>query len=153
MSKLHIIGWRERIDLPDWEIEGLLAKSDTGANSSAVDVAWLEELPGDRVRFGVRRSRKFPDRITELEAPIARTTRIRSSNGQRAHRVFVATRMRVGRVEKTVEFGLVCRKRMICRVLLGRKALEGDFLVDCSERHVHADERAVRRKKKDKPKS
>lgn len=138
MKDFHIIGWRERIDLPQWKIQGLLAKSDTGANSSAIDVAWLEELPEERVRFGVRCSQKDPQKIREIEAPVLRRTRIRSSNGQRAHRIFVITKMRIGVVSKRVEFGLVCRKNMICRVLLGRKALEGDFLVDCSERHIHA---------------
>ena len=138
MKKLQVIGWRERIDLPDWGIRGLLAKSDTGANSSAIDVAWFEELPGDRVRFGVRRSRKYPDRVKEIEADIARKTRVRSSNGESVERIVVATMIRVGPVSKEVEFSLVCRKEMLCRVLLGRKAIEGDFLVDCSERHLHA---------------
>jgi hypothetical protein len=140
MKKLHVIGWREKVNLPEWDIQGLLAKSDTGANSSAIDVAWLEEGGDGLVRFGVRLSRKYPDRIQVVESRIVRTTRIRSSNGVRAHRVFVETEILIGRVRKRVEFGLVCRKKMLCRVLLGRKALEGDFLVDCSDRHLHADD-------------
>lgn len=136
VKDLKTIGWREKVDLPDWGISNILAKSDTGALSSAIDVASVEELPGDRVRFEVRLSRKKPGRLQAVEADIVRRAQIRSSNGQDGERLIVATRLRVGNVTKEVEFGLVCRKRMICRVLLGRRALEGDFLVDCTTRHI-----------------
>jgi len=137
MNKQQVIGWRERIDLPDWDICGLLAKSDTGANSSAIDVAWIKELPGNRVRFGVRLSRKNTALVKEDEADILRKTRVRSSNGKSVERIIVATNIQMGPIFKQVEFGLVCRKKMLCRILLGRKAIEGDFLVDCPARHLH----------------
>ncbi len=49
-SKL-IIGWREVISIPEWGILKLRAKMDTGARSSAIDVASSEILPEGRVRF------------------------------------------------------------------------------------------------------
>ena len=52
-----IIGWRERVELPDWAIK-LKAKADTGAKSSAIDCAEITELPDNRVRFTVRLDRK-----------------------------------------------------------------------------------------------
>jgi len=59
-----------------------------------------------------------------------------SSNGQTTDRLFVETTLQIGSVRKQVEFGLVCRKKMLCRVLLGRQALANDFLVDCTEKHL-----------------
>ena len=47
------IGWRERVDLPDWHLRGVKAKIDTGANTSAIDVAQIEDLPNGDIRFEV----------------------------------------------------------------------------------------------------
>jgi hypothetical protein len=43
--------------------------------------------------------------------------------------------VRVGNVRRRIELSLVCRERMICRMLLGRLALDG-FLIDASSRYV-----------------
>jgi hypothetical protein len=134
-----IIGWREHIALPDWGVDGLLAKSDTGARASAIDVANLRELPNGRVRFEVitHRARKgHPRKSVEVEAPISRIKNVRSSNGHLQHRVAVKTLMKIGDVEQEVEFSLVCRRHMLCRVLLGRTALEDHFLVNSKERFL-----------------
>jgi hypothetical protein len=130
------IGWREYADFPDWHVRGIVVKADTGARTGAIDVAEIEELPGDRVRFTVRVTRKTGRVSRHLEADISRRSRVRSAFGQAHDRLFVETTVRMGEVSKTVELGLVCRKNMLCRVLLGRKALEGDFLVDSGLRYV-----------------
>lgn len=139
MNEMYHIGWKEKVDLPDWGISGLLAKSDTGAKSCAIDVTDLKELSGNKVSFHVRVKRKPEEVLTKVEADIVKRTNVRSSNGQRAERLFVKTRLKVGPVEKDVMLGLVCRKSMICRLLIGREALANDFLVDCSQKHLHKD--------------
>ena len=135
-----IIGWREVIAIPEWGIEALEAKADTGARTSALDVTQIDELSADRVRFQVALRRRKRKRRKSVEAPITRRSRIRSSNGQMEERLMVVATVKIGAIEKPVEFGLVCRKNMICRALLGRSALEGDFLVDPSIRHVFDDD-------------
>ncbi len=131
-----VIGWREKISLPDWKISGLVAKVDTGAKSSALDVLSVEELSEDRVRFTLALSRKGKGRERVIEAPIVRKTRIRSSTGKVQSRILVATRVELGSVTKLVEFSLARRKKMICRALLGRIALQGDFLIDPSVTYI-----------------
>ena len=132
----RVIGWREIVSISEWGIEALEAKVDTGARTSALDVARIEELPGNRVRFQVVLHRRKRKRRKSVEACISRRSRVRSSNGQMGERLMVVVNVKIGEVEKPVEFGLVCRENMICRALLGRSSLEPDFLVDPSIRHA-----------------
>lgn len=131
-----IIGWKEYAAFPNWHVRNIAIKADTGARTGAIDVAEIEELPGDRVRFAIRVSRVSNKKSRHIEAKIARRTRVRSAFGHAHDRLFVETTLKLGNVTKTVELGLVSRKKMLCRVLLGRKALEGDFLVDSGRRYL-----------------
>jgi hypothetical protein len=133
-SKL-VIGWRETISIPEWGITELRAKMDTGARSSAIDVASSEILPEGRVRFEVVLDRKKRDRKRIIEASISRRTAIRSSTGETRNRLMVLVKVKIGPIVKPVEFSLVCRENMLCRALLGRRALEGDFLIDATRKY------------------
>jgi hypothetical protein len=130
-----IIGWRETISIPEWGITELRAKMDTGARSSAIDVASSEILPEGRVRFEVVLDRKKRDRTRIIEASISRRTSIRSSTGENRNRLIVLVQVKIGPIVKPVEFSLVCRENMLCRALLGRRALEGDFLIDATRKY------------------
>lgn len=143
-KKLQVIGWKETVDLPDWGIASILAKSDTGARRSALDVHNVVELPGNQVQFDIILDRKDRSRIKTVVAPIDHQTHVRSSNGEQHERYFVRTNVIIHGREKEVEFSLVSRESMVCRILLGRKALEGDFLVDSSQKHVTGPRRKVR---------
>lgn len=144
LVKKKVIGWKETVDLPDWGIEHIVSKSDTGARRSALDVSNVVELPDKRVQFDIVIDRKDRSLTRTVVADIAHQTHVRSSNGQRHERYFVRTRVAIAGVAKEVEFSLVSRKSMICRILLGRKALEVDFLVDASVKHVSRARRKVR---------
>lgn len=127
-SEKIVIGRREVVRLPDWGVR-LRAKVDTGARTSALDVADVEPLSGGRVRFSIVLKRDRSRRV-RVEAPVARMGRVRPSSGQTQVRYFVETEIRLGDVVKTVELSLVPREGMLCRMLLGRTALARDFLVD-----------------------
>jgi len=127
------IGWREWVEFPDWSLK-LKAKADTGAKSSAIDCAEIIELPDNRVRFTVRLDRKEKKLIT-LEEDICLRKRVRSSTGHPTDRIFVETTLRLAGLEKKIIVSLVCRKRMIHRLLLGREALGSDFLVNSAVDH------------------
>lgn len=130
-----VIGWREVVALPDWGIEGIIAKIDTGARTSALHVENLRELPGNRVAFEVVLSRDDPDQRVPIESDLVRVTRIRTSTGHRQQRYVVSTTIRIGRHRRRVEVSLVRRHRMLCRMLLGRRALDG-FLVDAAVKYL-----------------
>jgi hypothetical protein len=133
-----LIGWTEYVDLPDWGVRRLLAKVDTGARSSALHVENIRELPSGIVRFDVVLHRARRDRRVHVRAHVSRRSRVRSSNGQLSPRLFVETTLRLGGVEKSIEVGLVDRTKMIHRMLLGRAALAGPFLVDVDHRMLQS---------------
>lgn len=124
-DSIPTVGWRERVDLPDWGFRRVRAKIDTGARTSAIDVAQIQELPDGRIRFEVV-SRVEPARKTRwVEATPVRTSIVKPSHGEPQQRYVCVTRLRMGEVERDIEISLVCRSGMLCRMLLGRTALEG----------------------------
>jgi len=133
-----LIGWRELIAIPEWGIAAIEAKIDTGARSSAIDVSELEELPDERVRFQVALDRRRAILSPFIETAICRRVRIRSSFGHTRDRLLVKARIRIGQLDKEIEIGLMPRRRMRSRMLLGRLALAGDFRVDPGRRYAIA---------------
>jgi hypothetical protein len=134
--ELLVIGWSEYLDIPDWEISGLRAKVDTGARTSALHVENIHEIGGRLVRFDVRLHRWRSDRRVTVVAPVTRRTSVRPTSGSAEMRLFVSTRIRLGPVETEIELGLVDRRNMIFRLLIGRAALAGRFIVDVARKHV-----------------
>lgn len=145
ITRRHVIGWNELVDLPDWGIEGLRAKIDTGARSSALHVDALEEVGNDRIAFDVVLHRRKKDHRTRVTAAISRRSRVRASTGHYTMRYFVKTLLRVGPVEREIEVSLVARENMIFRMLIGRTALSGAFIVDPAHRRVLTPNSAGRR--------
>lgn len=140
-----VIGWSEPVDFVRWGIRGLNAKVDTGARTSALHVENVEFLPEGYVRFDVVLSRKNSHRRKSVTARISRWGRVRSSTGHYTERCFVKTKVRIGPVVKNIEVSLISRERMIYRMLIGREALNSDFLVDVSHRSVHAPRKKLRK--------
>ncbi|MFG0331666.1 MAG: ATP-dependent zinc protease [Phycisphaerales bacterium] len=130
-----VVGWRERIDLPEWGVHFIRAKIDTGARTSAIHVEDIEPVGEDRVRFRVVVNREG-DRSIPVEADVVRRSRVRPSHGRVQERFVVATKVQIGEVVKRIEFSLVCRQHMLCRALIGRRALDDDFFVDASRAYL-----------------
>ena len=130
------IGWRERVALPDWGIKRIRAKIDTGARTSAIHCAEIQELPDGKVRFEVV-IREHPKRRTKwVEADLARESTVKPSTGESQTRLVCRTRMVIGPAEHEIEIGLVCRQGMLCRMLLGRTAIPPGFLIDASRKYL-----------------
>jgi len=125
LRDVPVIGCVEHVDLPDWSIVRLRAKSDTGARSRALHVDKIELLPRNRVRFEVILSRAQGRRRVPVETRVIRRARVRSSSGHFTQRILVRTRVRSGGCEREIELSLVDREKMIHRMRLGRSALEG----------------------------
>ncbi len=61
----------------------------------------------------------------------------RPSAGRTQRRPVVRTLVKIGDWEREIELSLVCREGMLCRMLLGRRALDG-LLVDPGAKDVLA---------------
>ena len=135
-SEKKIIGWTEKVHFPDWGIEDVKAKIDSGARTSALHVENIKTLNHGTISFDVVTGRRKPWKVKHVKAHIVKTARVRSSNGDYSERFFIKTRIRLGEIEKEIELSLVSRSEMLFRMLLGRKALESDFLVDVNRRNT-----------------
>jgi hypothetical protein len=131
------IGWKEWVDFPDWGVHRVRAKIDTGARTTAIDVTEFElrDSPqGQIARFRLALRRK---RLGNWqEAPVVRLTRVRNTGGIWQERPIVETTMRLGEVTRRIRLTLTDRSRMRCAVIIGRSALEGQFVVDVSRKYV-----------------
>lgn len=135
-KKKTVIGWSEFIDLPNWHVHSLKAKIDTGARTSALHVEELRQISPNYVEFMVVLNRKKPSRRKRVRAKVVKWAKVRSSTGEYTRRCFVKTLIQIGPIEKEVEISLVSREKMQFRMLIGRKTLQKDFLVDVSKRSV-----------------
>lgn len=128
---LDTLGWREWAALPDLGIERIKVKVDTGARSSSIHAFAIELVGTDRVRFGLHPLRKS-SREVWCEAPLVDHRTVTDSGGHAELRPFIRTRVTVGRDTWEVDVSLTSRDSMRFRMLLGRMALEGRYLVDPS---------------------
>jgi hypothetical protein len=132
-APLWVIGWREWVSMPDLEIDEIKAKIDTGALSSAlhaVNVETFRSRGRDMVRFDVHPYQRDAAGTVPAEAELVDERNIRSSTGHVELRPVVLIAVRIRGRQWTTEFTLTSRYEMGFRVLLGRRALRGRFLVD-----------------------
>jgi hypothetical protein len=132
----RIIGAAEYVDFPDWGVRGLSARVDTGARTSALHVENVKLVGSSRVRFEVRLRRSDPTARVTVETKVSRRAPVRSSAGATEPRLFVKAIVRLGGSEHLIEVGLVDRRHMLYRMLLGRSALERRYLVDVTKRYA-----------------
>jgi hypothetical protein len=134
-----LIGWKEYADFPEWGLRRVKLKVDTGARTSVLGVTDCEvrEVDGGLVaRLRVPRGRKHPEHLLEIEVPVLRTVVVRNSGGASEERPLLETTIRLGPVVKRVRLTVTNRAGMRFRMLLGRLALAGDFVVDVSQKYL-----------------
>jgi hypothetical protein len=144
MHELLSLGWRELVTLPDLGLRTIKAKIDTGARTSALHVAWLEEFRRDGrpwVRFAMdTRRRKTPPTICEAAAFDRRE--VTDSGGHTTERWFIRSAVSVANLQFEAEINLTNRGNMLFPLLLGRSAMRGRFIVDPNLSYAHGRLRA-----------
>ena len=128
-----IIGWREWVELPELGLGKIKAKIDTGARSSSIHAYDIEEFTRDNetwVRFTIHPDQHSDERIVGCEAKVKDYRSITDSGGHKSMRYIVETTFRIGDESFLAELSLFNRSSMLFRMLIGRTALKGRYVVD-----------------------
>ena len=125
--------------MPDLEINEIKAKIDTGARSSALHAINIERFRRqgrDMVGFDIHPHQRDARGTVLAEAELVEERKVRSSTGQVELRPVVLIAVKIRGRQWITEFTLTSRYEMGFRVLLGRRALRGRFLVDTERSFV-----------------
>jgi len=154
-NSLPAIGWREWVALPDLGVERIKAKVDTGARSSALHAFGIKPFERDGkpwVRFTIHPIQRESKTTIVAEAELLEYRHVRSSTGHQHHRPVILTRIELlGRIWP-IELTLASRDAMGFRMLLGRQAVRGHFLVDPGASYLAGGQRKTKRRKKKRAK-
>lgn len=138
-KKPAIVGWREWVGLPDFGVESMKAKIDTGAKTSAIHAFRITEFDRDGelyVSFYLHPVQRKKRPEVYCEAPVADRRAVRSSNGTEEVRYVISSALAIGAEVWTAEFTLANRDEMGFRALIGRQALKNRCLVDSAKSFV-----------------
>lgn len=135
----QIIGRKEKISMPDFDLKNLDAKIDTGAYSSSLHCRIIGEsvIDGQEYICFIPLGKKYRARnAKQMLIPISKRKVVKSSSGHTEERCFVILKVKVGEQEYETEFSLTDRSSMKYTILLGRKFLKGRFNVDVSKSYI-----------------
>lgn len=128
-----MLGWEEWLALPELGLPAIKAKVDTGARTSALAAASIEEIGTEarqRVRFTVRPIPGRDDIEVTCIADVVDRRDVTSSNGETERRYIIRSLVRMDGREWPIEVSLANRGSMAYRMLLGRSAVKDDMFVD-----------------------
>jgi hypothetical protein len=149
-----VVGWREWVALPKLGIGRIKVKIDTGARTSALhayDVSVIKRQGREFVRFKVHPIQRMTRKVVDCEAPLKEWRQVTDSGGRRTLRPVISTTLEIGRSLIEIEITLIARDQMGFRMLIGREAIKGAWVVDparsfiAGTRSVAVRQRAERR--------
>jgi hypothetical protein len=138
-NEMLTVGWREWMALPDLGIEYIKVKVDTGARTSALHAFFVEPYThqsNEWVRFRIHPLQKNTQNVIECNAPVKDRRVVTDSGGHKEYRYVIETTFSLGEIAWSSELTLTDRDTMKFRMLLGRTALDGMFLVDPSASYL-----------------
>jgi hypothetical protein len=131
-ENLTPVGWREWVGFPEWGLDFLKAKVDTGARTSSLhaeDIRIFKRGGVEMVSFTVHPWQKSRRDGVQIETALISRRNVRSSSGSLEKRPVVTACISVAGTIIKAELTLTNRDQMGFRMLLGREALRGKFMV------------------------
>ena len=120
-----LIGWRERVSLPELGVGIITAKVDTGARTAALHATDIR-IHGRDVRFIV----PVKGRHHQCSLPLKGRKRVKSTSGHSQSRAVVETEVKIGAARFRIDITLTDRSDMGVPMLLGRASVQGRYAVD-----------------------
>lgn len=128
-----VVGWREWVALPEFGVETIKAKMDTGARTSAIHAKHIQHFQDQgqpMVRFTVHPAQRSTRHPVSVIAEVVDERKIRSSSGHAKRRPVIVTELELAGQRWPIELTLANRSLMGFRLLLGRQALRHRFFID-----------------------
>lgn len=119
--------------MPELGLSHIKAKVDTGARSSALhafDLHYGSEKGQGLIQFKVHPRQRDTNYTLSMACPLVGKRRVRSSDGHLEIRPVIETIILLAGIPCHIELTLTNRSMMGFRLLLGRQAVRGRFLVD-----------------------
>lgn len=136
---MMIAGWLELVVLAPWQIQ-LKAKLDTGAKTSSIHAEEIERFKRDGtewVKFALPKGKRKKSVERVIEAPVVRNVAIKRHNLPPVIRPVVELEFCINDRYYQAEFTLADRGNFNYPVLLGRRFLKNNVMVDASEAFLH----------------
>ncbi len=130
-----VIGRADIIDLPEFGVEGIHAKVDTGAYTSAIHcskIRVVHEEGKSFVTFHIPYAKLGAVGKRAFKTDNYSQKNIKSSSGHIEKRFVIKTKIQLFNKTFKTEFSLTDRSKMKYPILLGRKLLNNRFIVDVS---------------------
>lgn len=130
------VGWREEVSLPKFKLKGLRAKIDTGAKTSALHADKIEIYHEDGKKVVRFMFVNEEGKNQWIKCPFIEERYIKSSNGEKTLRPVVKTEIKMGKELFEIELTLINRDLMGFKMLIGREALNGRFLINPAKHNL-----------------
>ncbi|WP_394129776.1 ATP-dependent zinc protease [Shewanella maritima] len=133
-STLKVVGWQEWAIFPEINYERIKMKVDTGAKTSCLHAFKIEPFTQEGKPWIKVWLHPQQDSHREVVCNFAVFDRrnVKDSGGHVTQRYVIKTPVVIGQQQFDIELTLTARDNMQFRMLLGRRALDGRYLVDSS---------------------
>ncbi len=130
-----VIGWIEAVRLYPGALH-IIAKIDTGADSTSVNAEWIKEFTRDGKRWVRFQIHDDDGDIGQFERPVLRTVKIKRHFGQSQRRLVVRLGLCIDGRYALADVNLVDRKGFKYQALIGRRDMKDRFLVDPGRKNL-----------------
>jgi len=126
----QILGKIDKFDLPEFNLQNIKAKIDTGAKTSSLHCMTIRATKDGYVKFIMldNHNKKFTGKY--ITKKIYRIGNVKSSNGVKQKRYFIKTPIIIYGKEYEMELSLNYRGSMKYPLLIGRELIKQNFIVD-----------------------
>lgn len=138
-NKKKTLGGFDKIDFPELGLENISCKIDTGADTSSIHChhVRIREINGEEVLvFRLLDPRHKTYQKKDFTTTHFKEKKVKNSFGDKEYRYFVKLKITLFNQTVETEFSLANRADMKYPVLLGKKLLSQNYVVDVSQKNL-----------------